>query len=124
MKSATVACSLILGLLALVAAPTLASRPQAQTNEPAGLQRPGTDQTPQPAAGQAPTSQTAPAPAPRASGTGRAGERRRRSYASCNRLSQARGLHGGVRRRFLIRCRLGYERPKAAQPQTPPARQP
>ncbi|SDN98213.1 hypothetical protein SAMN05216360_113101 [Methylobacterium phyllostachyos] len=37
-------------------------------------------------------------------------ERRRRSYAACNRASHQRGLRGGKRRRFLIRCRLGYER--------------
>ncbi|TXN66166.1 hypothetical protein FV228_15070, partial [Methylobacterium sp. WL18] len=37
-------------------------------------------------------------------------ERRRRSYAACNRASHQRALRGGKRRRFLIRCRLGYER--------------
>ena len=36
--------------------------------------------------------------------------RRNRSYARCNRAAIARGLYGGGRRRFLIRCRLGYER--------------
>jgi hypothetical protein len=49
--------------------------------------------------------------------TGR--ERRRPSYAACNRASHQRGYHGGRRRRFLIRCRLGYERPRAAQHQGP-----
>ncbi|WP_245516616.1 hypothetical protein [Methylobacterium segetis] len=72
----------------------------------------------------APARSTAPAPAaaPGAQGpqgaqtqqggqTPRVGERRRRnSYASCNRTSNQRGLRGGARRRFLIRCRLGYER--------------
>ena len=38
------------------------------------------------------------------------GERRRRTYASCNRDSHRRNLRGGARRRFLIRCKLGYER--------------
>lgn len=47
--------------------------------------------------------------APRPSTNARA-ERRRRSYAACNRASHQRGLRGGKRRRFLIRCRLGYER--------------
>ena len=42
----------------------------------------------------------------------RAGDRRRRSYAACNRASHARALQGGRRRRFLIRCKLGYERPR------------
>ncbi len=64
-----------------------------------------------------------PAPQAQQAGPGRpAGaraERRRRSYASCNRASHQRGLQGGKRRRFLIRCRLGYERPRQ-----PPAAQP
>lgn len=42
--------------------------------------------------------------------------RRRPSYAACNRASQRRNLHGGARRRFLIRCRLGYERIQPGQP--------
>ncbi len=45
----------------------------------------------------------------------RAAEKRRRSYASCNRESHNRGLRGGARRRFLIRCRLGYERRRPGQ---------
>ena len=49
----------------------------------------------------------------------RAGDKRRRSYAACNRASHARALQGGRRRRFLIRCKLGYERPR-----TPSAQQP
>jgi hypothetical protein len=55
--------------------------------------------------------------APRPAASGRA-ERRRRSYAACNRASHQRGLRGGKRRRFLIRCRLGYERTRgqAGQP--------
>lgn len=56
-------------------------------------------------------------------------ERRRRSYAACNRASHQRGLRGGKRRRFLIRCRLGYERTRTPQHQAPapapaPARKP
>ncbi|GEP00796.1 serine/threonine protein kinase [Methylobacterium haplocladii] len=45
----------------------------------------------------------------------RAAEKRRRSYASCNRESHNRNLRGGARRRFLIRCKLGYERRRPAQ---------
>ncbi|WP_280790499.1 hypothetical protein [Methylobacterium sp. 88A] len=42
-------------------------------------------------------------------------------------MSHARGLRGGVRRRFLIRCKLGYERQKPGQvpaQQSPQGRQP
>ncbi|MFH6782606.1 MULTISPECIES: hypothetical protein [Methylobacterium] len=58
------------------------------------------------------------ATASRPAGTERAAtpRRRRPSYAACNRASQRRGLHGGARRRFLIRCRLGYERIQPGQP--------
>ncbi|GJE55078.1 hypothetical protein [Methylobacterium thuringiense] len=60
----------------------------------------------------------------------RAAEKRRRSYASCNRESHNRSLRGGARRRFLIRCKLGYERRRPGQgqnvqpqpPQQPPAK--
>ncbi|MFD1352603.1 serine/threonine protein kinase, partial [Methylorubrum suomiense] len=53
----------------------------------------------------------------------RPGERRRRtSYAACNRESHRRNLYGGARRRFLIRCRLGYERRPG--PAAGPARRP
>jgi hypothetical protein len=58
-----------------------------------------------------------PAPSTRA-------ERRRRSYAACNRASHQRGLRGGKRRRFLIRCRLGYERTRGQAVQPPAAGQP
>ena len=56
--------------------------------------------------------------ASRSQGQGmRAAERRRRiSYAACNRESHRRKLSGGARRRFLVRCRLGYERRPASQP--------
>ncbi len=48
-----------------------------------------------------------------------AGRPRRPTYAACNRASHQRGYHGGRRRRFLIRCRLGYERPRTNQHQAP-----
>ncbi len=79
---------------------------------------------PHPAASPAPGAAPAQA-APRTANNARA-ERRRRSYAACNRASHQRGLRGGKRRRFLIRCRLGYERtrvpggqPAAAAPAQP-----
>lgn len=54
----------------------------------------------------------------------RGGEKRRRtSYAACNRASHQRSLRGGKRRRFLIRCKMGYERPRtpsAVQQSAPP----
>ncbi len=56
---------------------------------------------------------------PRAPGPSAGG----RSYAACNRASHQRGLRGGKRRRFLIRCRLGYERTHG-QPAQPSAGQP
>ena len=55
----------------------------------------------------APPSVSRATPAPPQAGRG---EKRRRSYASCNRDSHKRNLRGGARRRFLIRCKLGYER--------------
>lgn len=80
--------------------------------------------TPHPAPVPAPGAAPAQA-APRTANSARA-ERRRRSYAACNRASHQRGLRGGKRRRFLIRCRLGYERtripggqPAAAAPAQP-----
>jgi hypothetical protein len=66
--------------------------------------------------------QAAATPAPNPPQTARAGERRRRpSYAACNRESHRRNLYGGPRRRFLIRCRLGYDRRPGP---TAPARRP
>jgi hypothetical protein len=114
--------AMLLGLFVLALAPIAA----AQTPQPTPPQAPPPAQQAQPAAAKpAPAApQAAPSPRP---GTAFRGPGRRRSYASCNRQSQARGLRGGVRRRFLIRCRLGYERPRAAPPasaQNPPARQP
>lgn len=103
MKRATLACLATLGLLGGLAlcAPTA-----------------GHAQQPAPPAAQAPAaSAAAPPTAVGRSGTsvGRS-DRRRRSYAACNRASHQRDLRGGKRRRFLIRCRLGYERPRQAQP--------
>ena len=81
-----------------------------------------------PAAQAAPAapSQSAPPNAQRAAPSARPEKRRRTSYATCNRQSHNRGLRGGARRRFLVRCKLGYERPRAApaQPPAAPARQP
>ena len=112
-----------LALLALVAllAPALAqSAPPAQTRPQAPAQT-------APAVAQAPAQRP---PAPPAVGTtggrgaAQVGRNRRPSYAACNRISHARGLRGGPRRRFLVRCKLGYDRPRAGQPQAAPGRQP
>jgi hypothetical protein len=51
-------------------------------------------------------------------GAAQVGRPRRRSYAACNRISHTRGLRGGARRRFLVRCKLGYDRPRNGQPQS------
>jgi hypothetical protein len=77
-------------------------------------------ETPRPGAPSAEPAAVAPQPAPRAAASARA-ERRRRSYAACNRASHQRGLRGGKRRRFLIRCRLGYERTRVPPAQVAPA---
>ncbi|HEV7440720.1 MAG TPA: hypothetical protein VGN94_14015 [Methylobacterium sp.] len=111
MKLATLACLTVLSLIGS-AAPHLAAaaQPTLQPVAAAPSRSAPPAATPQPAAPNA--ARSGPAP--------RAGERRRRnSYAYCNRNSQQRGLRGGARRRFLIRCRLGYERnrpPASAQP--------
>jgi hypothetical protein len=109
---ATLTGGLLLGLLALGGA-------QAQNAAPPG-QSPGVQAPP-------PAPQATPATAAQRNAPAARPERRRRtSYAACNRQSTNRGLRGGARRRFLVRCKLGYERPRAvpAQPQTAPARQP
>ncbi|AIQ88823.1 hypothetical protein [Methylobacterium oryzae] len=74
----------------------------------------------------APAANAAPTQAAQRPAASSRAERRRRSYAACNRASHQRGLRGGKRRRFLIRCRLGYERtrvpggqPAAAAPAQP-----
>jgi hypothetical protein len=67
---------------------------------------------------------TNPTSAPTTAPAARPGERRRRpSYAACNRESHRRNLYGGPRRRFLIRCRLGYEQRRPG-PAAGPARRP
>ncbi|KQT50119.1 hypothetical protein ASG52_08655 [Methylobacterium sp. Leaf456] len=84
--------SLALAAFVSGAMPALAAPPEGQPTE-----RPAAERT-----------QAAATPA---QNVARAGERRRRtSYAACNRESHRRNLYGGARRRFLIRCRLGYER--------------
>lgn len=118
-RPAIVSGAALLGLFALIAAAAAQTpSPQAPASQPAPAAQPAATQTPPP--------QAVPPAANRPAGAVRGAERRRRTYASCNRLSQARGLRGGVRRRFLIRCKLGYERPKPVQPAQPqpPARQP
>ncbi|MCJ2059848.1 hypothetical protein MKL09_25370 [Methylobacterium sp. J-048] len=138
MKLATLACLAALCLVgpgAYAAAPGETAKPAVPANPapPTGAPRPvqpaaeasppaaAPSSAPATAQPQAAQSQAAPRPA----SSGRA-ERRRRSYAACNRASHQRGLRGGRRRRFLIRCRLGYERthgqsaqPGAAQPVQP-----
>ncbi|MER2267495.1 hypothetical protein [Methylobacterium oxalidis] len=110
-----------LGLVGLACAvwPVAAAQPTVQP--PAAA--PARNANPAPAA--------QPAAAPPGNAAPRVGERRRRnSYAACNRVSNQRGLRGGPRRRFLIRCRLGYERTRPAQgapaqnPQPPGAQPP
>lgn len=99
MKPATLACLVLLLLMPNAAQPRSIEAPRS------------------PAAQKAPVQAGATAPA-----GPRAGERRRRtSYARCNRLSHERDLRGGARRRFLIRCRLGYVKPRQNQQQQPPA---
>lgn len=106
MKLAMLACLAALCLAGPIAhaAPGEASKPAL----PANGSHPVETAMPHPATGEA---------APR-QGTSARVERRRRSYAACNRASHQRGLRGGKRRRFLIRCRLGYERTRgqAGQP--------
>lgn len=101
MKLAMLACLAALCLAGPIAhaAPGEASRPAL----------PATDAKPMETA--MPHAPAAPGEAAQArQGTSARGERRRPSYAACNRASHQRGLRGGKRRRFLIRCRLGYER--------------
>lgn len=127
LKPANLACGVILSLFLLTSGSPMPAAAQAQTDaQPAAQPRPTNAPAPVPtAAGQL---QGAPQAGPRGAAPAgvRGSDRRRPSYASCNRASQARGLRGGARRRFLIRCKLGYERPRpsqAGQPQVP-GRQP
>ncbi|MEH3148259.1 MAG: hypothetical protein PGN34_23690 [Methylobacterium frigidaeris] len=115
MRPVALAC---LGLLGLAGTALFAPAPRAQQPAPAapaGQPAPASPaEAPRPA-------QAARPPADPARGTEPAGvrgdgkatgqrARRRHSYAACNRASHRRNLHGGARRRFLTRCRLGYER--------------
>lgn len=111
MKLAMLAC-----LAALCLAGPIAHAAPGETSKPA-----------QPAPGAKPVETTMPhpaaapgeaAPAQARQGTSARVERRRRSYAACNRASHQRGLRGGKRRRFLIRCRLGYERTRGQSGQS------
>jgi hypothetical protein len=120
MKLAMLACLAALCLTGPIA--HAAPGDQARPALPAAAPHPSEAAAPHPATG--PGEAAAPAQAgPRPASSGRA-ERRRRSYAACNRASHQRGLRGGKRRRFLIRCRLGYERTRAQAVQPAPAGQP
>ena len=120
---ATVTGLALLALAALGAGPSLGPA-LAQPASPAQTRQapPAPAVAPPPA----PAQRAAPPAAGTAGGRGAAqiGRSRRPSYASCNRASHARGLRGGARRRFLVRCKLGYDRPRSGQPQAAPARQP
>ncbi len=101
--------------LAGAAVPALAAPERSPAERSPAEQRAAPERTP-------PASGAATAPASGAPPAARSGERRRRmSYAACNRESHRRNLYGGPRRRFLIRCRLGYERRPGP---TAPARRP
>jgi hypothetical protein len=135
MRPAALASLGLIGILAC-AGTALAQTTSAPTPAPAAPAAPattpaGTPARPdgKPAAGRsegrqqdgraAPADGNAPAARPAAPERAAAPRRRRPSYAACNRASQRRSLKGGARRRFLIRCRLGYER---IQPGQQPAR--
>ncbi|WP_019904692.1 hypothetical protein [Methylobacterium sp. 77] len=125
MTFATMACTASIGLFVCLGSASLTSDAAAQVPGPQQSQS-----IPAPKAATVPAAQNQTPPPPSVGRQGpqaRSGDRRRRSYASCNRLSHARNLRGGVRRRFLIRCKLGYERPKPGQnpaQQSPQGRQP
>ncbi|WP_244472382.1 hypothetical protein [Methylobacterium sp. Leaf108] len=116
LTGAALAGGMLVGALMFgqASAQTPPAQPPAVT-PPATVQRPA--QAAPPAAATAPVQRPLPGARPE--------KRRRNSYASCNRQSHNRGLRGGARRRFLVRCKLGYERPRA-NPASPaaPARQP
>ncbi|MFB0492332.1 hypothetical protein ABIE45_004918 [Methylobacterium sp. OAE515] len=118
MKLAMLACLAALCLTGPIA--HAAPGEQARPALPATAPRPADAAAPHPATG---SGEAAAQASPRPASAGRA-ERRRRSYAACNRASHQRGLRGGKRRRFLIRCRLGYERTRAQAVQPAPAGQP
>lgn len=136
----------LLALTAIGAGSTLSTAATAQATPPAQTKAPPSAQAPASPPPQAtppnsgPQPPSAPAAQPQGSGAkgqgsrpagasqavGTAGGRgaaqvgrpRRRSYAACNRISHTRGLRGGARRRFLVRCKLGYDRPRNGQPQS------
>jgi hypothetical protein len=114
MKLAMLACLAALCLTGPIAhaAPSEAAKPAPPANGAHPVEAAAPRSAPAPGETAVPA-QTAPRPA-----TSARAERRRRSYAACNRASHQRGLRGGKRRRFLIRCRLGYERTRgqAGQP--------
>ncbi|RVU21671.1 hypothetical protein [Methylobacterium oryzihabitans] len=124
MRPVALAC---LGLLGLAGTALLAPTSRAQQPAPAPAAAPAPASPAEAGrAGGKPADRTpaepgrgADAAPPRGDGKA-AGQRvrRRTSYAACNRASHRRNLHGGARRRFLTRCRLGYERiqPPAGQP--------
>ncbi|MDP4024510.1 hypothetical protein Q8W71_17950 [Methylobacterium sp. NEAU 140] len=118
MKLATLACLAALCLTGLDAhaAPGDAPRPEkASPSKEASKEAPARPEPPRPDPAKADPAK------PAAAGTG---TRRRRSYAACNRASHQRGYYGGRRRRFLIRCRLGYERTRLPPAQVPGAAAP
>ena len=136
----------LLALTAIGAGSTLSTAATAQATPPAQTKAPPSPGAAAPAAGDTAEFGTAaalgarrPAPGSGAQGQGsrpagasqavgtaggrgaaQVGRPRRRSYAACNRISHTRGLRGGARRRFLVRCKLGYDRPRTGQPQEHP----
>lgn len=124
MKLATLACLSALCLhtaLAHAAPGEPAAAESARSEQAAPAQKPVPARSESPTPRGEPKAEVARGEKP-AAATGR--ERRRPSYAACNRASHQRGYRGGRRRRFLIRCRLGYERPRPAQHQAPAAASP
>ncbi|MGY2048335.1 serine/threonine protein kinase [Methylobacterium sp. JK268] len=116
------AALVLLGLVAAALPPS--AGPRAQTAPAPGRESPAAEPRPAAPAPNVETTQ-APAAAPRSEGRPAAGRVRRRiSYAACNRAALRRSLRGGARRRFLIRCRLGYERIQPASPARPAERPP
>ena len=117
MKLATLAC---LSVLCLNGAVALAAPgdPAVKADGPVAAEQNGVSPKPVQAKPDAPAPRSEARAEPARGekpATGR--DRRRPSYAACNRASHQRGYRGGRRRRFLIRCRLGYERPRATQSQ-------
>ncbi|MCJ2047453.1 serine/threonine protein kinase [Methylobacterium sp. J-078] len=103
------------------------ARPQVQPSpgaaQPQGQGQGQGQQQGQPGQAQAPRTAAPAAGTGGGRGAAQVGRNRRPSYAACNRVSHARGLRGGARRRFLVRCKLGYDRPRTGQPQAAPTRQ-